>query len=129
MRIAQAIGFDAPGLPSSVRESSNYEHIIQRAVNFIPRSSVVGTVHRHSRAVDCFIRSKGILFSQHYPYNWLTDGDDFVYADQSVAGKTLSSGLHLVINGISDARKGKIIDKAFDLLERSGKATFNELFK
>ena len=134
-RIAQVVGFDAPGLPDSIRATDGYALVAPRAENFVPRSSVVGTVHRiplqqmRPRPDILYIRSKGILLEQHYPYEWLTDGDDLVYADQAVAGKMLEKGLGLVVRGISDARKGKIIDGVFDLLEKTGKATFGELLK
>ena len=134
-RIAQVVGFDAPGLPESVRATAGYAYAAPLAVNFVPRSSVVGTVHRaHLQQIDPrpetrFIRSKGLLLQQHYPYEWLTCGDTFVFADQALVGKTLEKGLDVVIKRISDARKAKIIDSIFDLLDRSGKATFNELLK
>lgn len=138
MRIAQVIGFDAPGLPSSVRASTNFERISPTAMNFIPRSSVVGTVHRMAKDDPLtkapypylrFIKSRGILLQQHYPYSWLTSDDDFVYSVQSIAGKALEKGLGLVIAKISDNGKNRIIDGVFDVLERSGRATFDEMLR
>lgn len=79
-RITTIYSFDGPGFTQEAFADSAFEQIKDRICKLVPQSSVIGMLLQNQeeyRVVEC--ASIGIL--QHNPFNWIVDGDDFVYRE------------------------------------------------
>lgn len=84
-RITRIYSHDGPGFPKQTLTESDFEAIKDRIEKYVPRSSIVGMLlqsQEQYKVIEAY--SVGIL--QHDPFNWVVEGDDFIYRDD-VAGR------------------------------------------
>lgn len=79
-RITKIYSFDGPGFTKEALADGAFDKIEDKICKLVPQSSIVGMLLQNQEdyhVVEC--ASVGIL--QHNPFNWIVDGDDFVYRD------------------------------------------------
>lgn len=123
-RIAAVVSFDGPGLPAALREKSSYQAIAERTYVFIPRASIIGSIHEHPGANVQLIGSRKPFMAQHYPYNWRTSGAGFVGSRRSPDAALAGGALQMLIDRLSDRQKTAVIDKIFNGLGLFGRESF-----
>ncbi len=70
---------DGPGFRPEILQAGNYEAIAERAVKFIPRSSVVGVLLESQNYYEV-VESGSIGLLQHNSFSWKVEGASFVRA-------------------------------------------------
>ncbi|MBD5495904.1 MAG: DUF2974 domain-containing protein [Lachnospiraceae bacterium] len=75
-RITTIFCHDGPGFRPEVKEKCGYNVIESRIMRTIPHSSLVGMI-LYDEGSYRVVESKKIGLTQHDPYSWLVDGDDF----------------------------------------------------
>jgi len=79
-RIDRVYSFDGPGFYKDVFNEDDFDRINEKLYKLVPRSSVVGMLLQSQENYKV-IESKNIGILQHDPFNWVVEGDDFVYRD------------------------------------------------
>jgi len=82
LRIKKVFSHDGPGFVKEFLKSKKYSFIKNKIDKTIPASSIVGTL-LYSDEPCRIIKASGIGPAQHTPVNWLVDGDEFVYLDDT----------------------------------------------
>jgi len=88
-RIGVIYSQDGPGFPRQTLEDSDFDAIADRIEKFVPHSSIFGMIMQTQEKYRV-VEAKSIGVLQHDPFNWVIEGDDFVYRDD-IAGRYVVS--------------------------------------
>ncbi len=126
-RISLIYSQDGPGFPKETLADADFDAIKDRIRKFVPRSSIFGmllTTQEEYRVIEA--RSIGIL--QHDPFNWVVEGDDFVYRDDVAGRYSLSdSSVNEWIERADPEEIKVFFDKIFEVFYATGISDVNEL--
>ncbi|RSX54505.1 hypothetical protein D2E26_1305 [Bifidobacterium dolichotidis] len=112
-RLISICSFDGPGLAPPLRKTEAYRQIAPLIRTFIPKSSIVGNIHKHPKQGLSYVDSPKPFVVQHYVYNWETNGTHLVAAQQTMIGRITSGLLNLLIAITSDTAKHQIFEVLF----------------
>lgn len=81
-RIARVFSFDGPGFRPEFLEEYKYSNIVERVINVIPKSSLVGMLFV-SPGKRIVVEALSVGVFQHDPYRWVVKKDKFVEKELS----------------------------------------------
>lgn len=126
-RIIRVFSHDGPGFKHEFISRPEYDRIKQKIVKQVPESSIFGVMLFTTENFDIII-SKDRGIEQHNPYNWLSDGTDFIHADKLDKVYLL---MQKVFNTwsmeLTDDQARLYGDTLFDLIEKTGVNDMNDL--
>lgn len=127
-RIIKVFSHDGPGFKYNFLKQAGYERIKDRIVKQVPKSSIFGLMLFTPDKYDIILsKDKGV--EQHNPYNWLTDGTDFVYADELDSAYELQQKVFNTWTAeITDEQAKLYGDTLFDLIYKAGIDNINDLY-
>lgn len=126
-RIEVIYSQDGPGFTKETLADSDFDAIKDRIQKFVPRSSIIGMMlqsQEEYKVVEA--RSVGIL--QHDPFNWVVEGDDFVYRDDVAGRYSISdTSVNEWIERADPAEMKVFFDKVFEIFDAAGISDVNDL--
>ena len=126
-RIKTVYNNDGPGLTKKILEDENLKELEEKITTFLPKSSIIGNLFENDSEIK-IIKSNSIGILEHDLYTWKVEGNHFVYAKElDKKTKDLCVFLNEKINEIPNAKKKRIIDFIYDLLEYSGVGDIEEM--
>lgn len=126
-RITLICSHDGPGFTRETLEDADFEAIKDRIEKYVPHSSIIGMLLQNQEAYKVIeARSVGIL--QHDPFNWIVDGDDFVYRDDIAGRYALSDTSVNEWTKRADPEEIRtFFDKIYEVFTAAGVSDLNEL--
>lgn len=119
-RIEHVWSHDGPGFPAPFYQSPGYRRIRERITKTVPQSSLFGLI-MNGNEVLTIVRSDSISFLQHYPFNWRTDGTDFVRVDRlSPDALFFSRVCSSILEKLTVAQRSLFIDTVYEMIRESG---------
>lgn len=110
---------DGPGFRPEILQAGNYEAIAERAVKFIPRSSVVGVLLESQNFYE-LVESGSIGMLQHNSFSWKVEGTSFVRAKNMKESKLfLDSAMNEWIMSLSEEELHSFIDTFYHVISAS----------
>lgn len=126
-RIIQIFLFDSPGMPQSVTQSANYNHLKNKSIHFIPEDSIVGRMMYHN-IQTVIIKSRLISLFQHNVLNWEIEKHQIRRAEKTTeASDILDRTLKEWCMHHSQQELSDFFDYAFALLDQAGITTLNQV--
>lgn len=127
-RIIKVFSHDGPGFNLNFISKPEYKAISSKIVKQVPKSSIFGMMLFTPDTYDIIIsKDKGV--EQHNPYNWLTDGEDFIYADKMDKAYLLEQKVfNTWTSEITDEQAALIGNTLFDFFEQAGVDTINDVY-
>lgn len=126
-RILQVFSHDGPGFRKEVIISDDFKNIKNKINKTIPHYAIVGMLlecHEDYKVV----KSSGIAFLQHNPFNWDVSNYDFSYEeDISSTSKYFNKSLNDWLNNISDEKRKIFIDALYDIIVSTNANGFSEI--
>ena len=77
-RISRIYSFDGPGFLKTATSEKELAAIDDRLIKLVPHSSIVGMLLQEHESYTV-VESKNFGILQHDPFNWVVEGDDFIY--------------------------------------------------
>lgn len=115
-RLIRVYSNDGPGFRPEILEAGNYEAIANRAVKFIPRSSVVGMILESQKNYEV-VESHGIGMLQHNSFSWKVEGNSFVRAKNMTEGKLFrDAAMNEWILSLSEEELHSFIDTFYQVI-------------
>lgn len=115
-RLIRVYSNDGPGFRPEILEAGNYEAIANRAVKFIPRSSVVGMILESQKHYEV-VESHGIGMLQHNSFSWKVEGDSFVRAKNMTESKLFrDAAMNEWILSLSEEELHSFIDTFYQVI-------------
>ena len=110
---------DGPGFRPEILEVGNYEAIKERAVKFIPRSSVVGVLLESQNYYEV-VESGSIGMLQHNSFSWKVEGTSFVRAKNMKDSKAFwDAAMNEWILSLSEEELHSFIDTFYHVVSAS----------
>lgn len=127
-KIINIFNNDGPGLRKNEFESNEYKRISSKLITYVPKSTVVGMLLRHT---DNYIvvDSKNKTFMQHDATSWLIENDKFKKAEISDFSKKLEKGITTWLDRLNDEKREKFITSLFSILKKAEVHDLNEFRK
>lgn len=127
---ARIIGIDShdgPGFTKETFEDGDFDKIKSRIHKFVPHSSIIGMLLQ-SQEQYRVILAKYVGILQHDPFNWIVEGDDFVYCDDIADHSAIRDASINEWALRADNEELKIfVNKLFDVFMRSGINDLNDI--
>ncbi len=125
-RIKLIYSHDGPGFTRQTLEDSDYEEIKDRIRKYVPHSSIIGMLLQTQEDYKVIeARSVGIL--QHDPFNWVVEGDDFVYRDDIASRYEIGDAAVTEWAKNADPEEMKVfIDKVYEVFVAAGISDLND---
>ena len=116
-RISLITSFDGPGLHTSIIRSAGYAAIRHKIERYIPQGSIVGMMLEIPETAQIVISRRIHGISQHNPFYWQIQGNDFLLADR-VNSDSLQTDktLKTWLESVSDEEKKIFFDLFFGLM-------------
>ncbi len=126
-RIKKVYNNDGPGLSKEIVGNEKIKEMEKNIITFLPKSSIIGNLFENDSEIK-IIKSNSIGILEHDLYTWKVEGNHFLYAKEfDKKTKELCLFLNEKINEIPDAKKKKVIDFVYDLLESFGVVDIEEM--
>lgn len=125
-RITRIDSHDGPGFTRETLAESDFEKIKDRIRKYVPHSSIIGMLLQSQEDYKVIMaKSFGIL--QHDPFNWIVEGDDFVYRDDIANHSSIGDEAinEWALRADNDELKS-FINKLFDIFTKSGIDDLND---
>lgn len=117
-RIKAVYNFDGPGVRKNTHESKDWNHISDKILSIIPKSSIVGVLMGYAAEYKMVNSSALTGLSQHDMFTWVFDGPHFEYTDKiSILSQLTSDVMHDFIADSTDHEREVLINtisKALD---------------
>jgi hypothetical protein len=127
-RIVAVYSHDGPGFRKEVFRGPDYARIRSRIHKVMPQSAVIGIIlHNHEKYR--IIKSRSLFaLSQHDPFTWQIDNDDFIYL-KSLKNSSLLMDRTIGhwLNSIRDEDRKLFIDTLFYVINATNAGTFEDL--
>ena len=126
-RIRLIYSQDGPGFTKETLEDADFDAIADRIEKYVPRSSIIGMLLQSQEEYKVIeARSIGIL--QHDPFNWVVEGDDFVYRDD-IAGRYVisDSSVNEWTKRADPEEMRTFFDKIYEVFEQAGVTDLNDV--
>lgn len=126
-RILRAYSNDGPGFTRELLDSPAYRSMMDRCINYVPQSSLVGMLLEHNEHYQIIYSAKNGLM-QHDPYSWAVQRNRFVYLDsRSAFGEHSDAATRQWLDSMTVEERKAVIDDLFEVLESTGAKTLTEL--
>ena len=126
-RIRLIYSQDGPGFTKETLEDADFDAIADRIEKYVPHSSIIGMLLQSQEEYKVIeARSIGIL--QHDPFNWVVEGDDFVYRDD-IAGRYVisDSSVNEWTKRADPEEMRTFFDKIYEVFEQAGVTDLNDV--
>ncbi|MCR5672547.1 MAG: DUF2974 domain-containing protein [Lachnospiraceae bacterium] len=125
-RISVIYSQDGPGFTKETLDDTDFNAVKDRIQKYVPRSSIVGMLLQTSEEYKVIeARSVGIL--QHDPFNWIVEGDDFVYRNDVSERYEISDASVNEWAKRADPEEMKVfIDKIYEVFVAAGVNDLND---
>lgn len=127
-KIKKIYNIDGPGLRKREFESHEYKKISPKLVTYVPKSSLIGMLLRHS---DNYIvvdsKSKG--FMQHDATTWIIDNNQFKREKISEFSKKVEIGVTAWLDKLDDKKREKFVTSLFSILKKAEVHDLNQFKK
>lgn len=125
--IISVYNFDGPGLDKEVLSSPGWQAVSGKINYFVPESSVIGILFSFDNAYTV-VRSGNPALLQHDGFTWLTEGTDFVIAEDL---SPVARGTGIAVRDFLDETTGEqrafLVGKLFRVIEKGGAKRVDEL--
>jgi hypothetical protein len=126
-RIRRIYCNDGPGLQASVVASAGYKAIASRIAAFVPQTSIVGLLFEHEDDY-VVVESDEKGFMQHNPFSWAVTRDALRCLDAvSRESRSLNKALTDWLAGMDATLRRRFIDALFDILQKTGASSINDI--
>lgn len=126
-RIVAIYSHDGPGFPEAALSEDDFMRVKSRIVKLVPRSSIIGMLLQSQEEYQV-IASKSFGILQHDPFNWIVDGDDFIYLPEIAEHcKIKNATINEWAAGTDATDLRKFVDIIFDVFTKAGITDLNEL--
>lgn len=116
-RIDKIFSHDGPGFMVDLSSDERAKNVIDKIEHTIPQESVVGLL-MHGLGENLVIKSKTQGLVQHFPFNWLVEGDDFIIVDDiTPEAATVRDTLDEWLSGMDKKARENFIQSVFSILE------------
>lgn len=125
-KIIKIYSNDGPGFREEIINSREYKKMLPKVVSIVPEESFVSTLLSSDYDTKV-IKSDEKGFMQHAPMSWQIKGNAFVASERGQGSIMLERTVTEWLGGLSDEDKEIFTDLLFDLLDRSGARTLDEI--
>lgn len=127
-KIKKVFNYDGPGLRKKEFESKEYKKISSKLVTYVPKSSLVGMLLRHS---DNYIvvDSKNKNVMQHDATSWIVEDKSFKRTEISNFSKKIEKGVLNWLDKNDDKKREKFVSSFFSVLKKAEINDLNEFRK
>lgn len=125
-RIVRIDSHDGPGFTKQTLANSDYEQIKDRICKYVPHSSIIGMLLPNQEDIKV-VMAKHFGIMQHDLYNWIVEGDDFVYCDD-ISNRSLmeNEAINEWAQNADNEELKTFFDKLFDIFTKSGIEDLND---
>lgn len=125
-KIKLVFSHDGPGLRKHEFESSRYQKILPKLRSYVPKSSFVGMLLRHSTNY-IVVDSKNKLFMQHDATSWIIEKNKLKRAELSDFSKKVEKGIINWLNQLDDEKREQFTNNLFSILKKADIHDLNEI--
>lgn len=127
-RLISVYNFDGPGFDEKVLKTGQYRSIRDRAVTFVPQSSIVGMLLEHEETYTIVKSAQKSGFMQHDIYSWEVERDHFLYLDQVTnSSRFIDQTLKKWVADMDAVQRETLIDTMYDVVAQTNANTFNDM--
>lgn len=114
-RITRIDSHDGPGFTKETLADGDFDRIKSRVRKYVPHSSIIGMLLQ-SQEEYRVIQAKSVGILQHDPFNWIVEGDDFIYRDDIANHSALSdASINEWADRADDEELKVFVNKLFDI--------------
>lgn len=125
-KIINVFSHDGPGLRKHEFESKEYKKILPKFKHYVPKSSFVGMLLRHSKDY-IVIDSKNKFLMQHDSTSWIIDDNSLKKAELSDFSKKVEKGIITWLNQLNDEKREMFVTGLFGILNKAEIHDLNEI--
>lgn len=126
-RIICIFSHDGPGFIPKVIENSNFENIKHKINKTVPKSSIVGMLMTTVENYEVVVCNK-IGMSQHYPFNWVIEENDFKHADKIDKSYYLKDkAVNLWALNLTPSQVEYLSTEIFGIFDKAGITNLNDI--
>lgn len=129
-RVSQVVSFDGVGIPESILEhlekDEQYAGILSRIRVILPEGAIVGVIFPQPGRVRT-VDSRKIGVMQHYPYNWIVEGTDFVDSQRTLFSRAAAIAFDEFLDQISLEEREKVITLLYEIIRSTNAQTLDDL--
>ena len=125
-RIRAVYSNDGPGFRQDILDSEGYLNIVERSVQIVPDTSVIGQLlsNKSPRRV---VKSSASGIVQHDGFTWQVQRNRFEQAAMSSSGEMIGQTLGGWLEQMDDESRASFTETVFSLIESTEKDTFSEI--
>jgi len=131
-RIADMVSFDGVGLPEKVLSrfegDDAYRPLLSRMRVVLPAASIVGVIFPQPGAVRT-VNSRFVSVMQHYPYNWLVEGTDFVDSPRTLMSRAAAIAIDEFLDQLSLQEREKVITLLYEIISATNAHTLEDILR
>ena len=127
-RLACAVSFDGPGLPSETLERLLTPVLAARTRVLLPEGSLIGILFSQPPQVRT-IACKWMGPLQHYPYFWQVEDGGFVDSPQTLFSRAAALTMEKWLLRLTLAQREQFTELLFDILQSTQAQTLNDLVR
>ncbi|MCR5688429.1 MAG: DUF2974 domain-containing protein [Lachnospiraceae bacterium] len=125
-RIKTIYSQDGPGFTKETLADADFGAVSSRIEKYVPHSSIIGMLLQTQEDYKV-IESRSVGILQHDPFNWLVEGDDFVYRDDIAGRYSISDASVNEWAKRADPGEMKLfVDRMYDVLVSAGVSDLND---
>ncbi|MBO6262386.1 MAG: DUF2974 domain-containing protein [Bacilli bacterium] len=127
-RIKHVYSFDGPGFRNTSLFKDKEERL-EKYTKIVPKSSVVGVLFSNATDIK-IVKSRSFFLLQHNPFQWVIEGDDFVYLNKrSLSSRYLERSLNAWIESLNEEERQRFTQIIFGELNKFETEDITVFFK
>lgn len=115
-RIVHIENFDGPGFQKNILSTKEFDSICSKIKTYVPQYSVIGMLLGHEEEV-IVVKSEKKGFSQHNPFLWCVQVNDFVCEDLSISSKKIDKSIKFWLEDVNLGKRALFINTLFSIME------------
>jgi len=115
-RIVSIENFDGPGFQKNILDTRDFDSVSSRIKTYVPQHSIIGMLLGHEEEV-IVIKSEKKGFSQHNPFHWCIQVNNFVWEDLSLSSKKIDKSIKFWLEDVTLGKRALFINTLFSMME------------
>lgn len=125
--IIRIINYDGPGLLLSMLDKLDYEHLLNKAITYVPAFSFFGLLFFHEENYRV-IHSTSLGLNQHDPMSWCVSPDGLVEDELTKESIDFFIQMNTFLDSMTNEEKKTVFSSLFELFTILNIYSFNDLY-
>ena len=128
-KIKKIYNFDGPGFKKKEFKSLRFKQMSKKLINVMPEGSLIGILlHNDNNNVN-YIKTNGILFENHLPFNWHVYGSFFEKSELSNRSANIQNTINSNLDELKEEDIRIFVNELIDFINKSNIKSINGVLK